>query len=130
MNGNGDRADGTGPAPEVGEQVGRGLARIMEGVGADSVFGRPVEAGDRVVIPAATVIRAGGFGFGGGSQDEGDDGDVQSGGGGGGGGHALGRPVAAIDVGPEGVRVRPVIDFTHVGITVLVTLVALFRVLR
>lgn len=130
MNGDGDGGGRIGPELRIGADVERGVARIMEGTGADSVFGRPVEAGDRLVIPAATVIRAGGFGFGGGSQDEGEDGDVQSGGGGGGGGHALGRPVAVIEVGPDGVRVRPVIDLTHVGITLLMTLVALFRVLR
>jgi uncharacterized spore protein YtfJ len=42
-----------------------------------------------------------------------------AGGGGGGGGGAMARPVAAIVVGPDGVYVRPVLDFTKLAITAL-----------
>ena len=86
-----------------------GLDRLMN-VSADRVFAEPVRIGDRVVIPAAAIEVSGGFGFGG---------DSASNGGGGGGGHQAGRPVAIIEAGPQGVRVKPVIDFTKVGLTVV-----------
>jgi uncharacterized spore protein YtfJ len=42
-----------------------------------------------------------------------------AGGGGGGGGGAMGRPVAAIILGPEGVQVKPVLDMTKLALTAL-----------
>ena len=86
-----------------------GLDRLMN-VSAEQVYAEPVRVGDRVVIPAAAIEFTGGFGFG---TDTGDNG------GGGGGGHKKGRPVAIIEAGPDGVRIRPVIDFTRVALTVL-----------
>jgi uncharacterized spore protein YtfJ len=97
-----------------------GLDRLMR-VSADLVFAQPVRVGDRVVIPAATVEFSGGFGFGG---------DNASNGGGGGGGHQAGRPVAIIEAGPSGVRVKPVIDFTRVGLTVLAAALTVWRAAR
>jgi uncharacterized spore protein YtfJ len=97
-----------------------GLDRLMR-VSADLVFAQPVRVGDRVVIPAASVEFSGGFGFGG---------DNASNGGGGGGGHQAGRPVAIIEAGPSGVRVKPVIDFTRVGLTVLAAALTVWRAAR
>jgi uncharacterized spore protein YtfJ len=97
-----------------------GLDRLMN-VSADRVFADPVRIGDRVVIPAATVEFSGGFGFGG---------DSASNGGGGGGGHQAGRPIAIIEAGPTGVRVKPVIDFTRIGITVVAALLTIWRASR
>ncbi|MDQ1380107.1 MAG: hypothetical protein QOG65_724 [Actinomycetota bacterium] len=97
-----------------------GLDRLMN-VSADRVFADPVRIGDRVVIPAATVEFSGGFGFGG---------DSESNGGGGGGGHQAGRPVAIIEAGPSGVRVKPVIDFTRIGITVVAAILTIWRASR
>ncbi len=97
-----------------------GLDRLMN-VSADRVYAEPVRAGDRVVIPAASVEFSGGFGFGG---------DNVSNGGGGGGGHQAGRPVAIIEVGPDGVRVKPVIDFTRVGLTVIAAALTVWRATR
>ncbi len=97
-----------------------GLDRMMN-LSADRVFAEPVRVGDRVVIPAATIEFSGGFGFGG---------DSQSNGGGGGGGHHAGRPVAIIEAGPDGVRVKPVIDFTRVGLTVLGVALTVWRATR
>ena len=111
----------------IGTRVESGLARLMEGVGVEGVFGAPEQAGDRTVITAASVMRSGGFGFGGGVDLEEDEQEV---GGGGGGGHSLARPVAVIVVGPEGVEVKPVIDFTHIGVTLLATAVTMIRALR
>jgi uncharacterized spore protein YtfJ len=97
-----------------------GLDRLMS-VSADRVYAEPVRAGDRVVIPAASIEFSGGFGFGG---------DTASNGGGGGGGHHTGRPVAVVEVSPDGVRVRPVVDFTKVGLTLLAAALAVWRATR
>lgn len=97
-----------------------GLDRLMS-VSADRVFAEPVRIGDRVVIPAASIEFSGGFGFGG---------DTNSNGGGGGGGHQAGRPVAIIEAGPEGVRVKPVIDFTRVGLTLVAAALTVWRATR
>jgi uncharacterized spore protein YtfJ len=97
-----------------------GLDRLMD-VSADRVYAEPVRVGDRVVIPAASIDFYGGFGFGG---------DNQSNGGGGGGGHKAGRPVAIIEVGPEGVRVKPVFDFTRIGLTAVAAAITVWRASR
>jgi uncharacterized spore protein YtfJ len=97
-----------------------GIDRLMS-VSADRVFAEPVRIGERVVIPAAAIEFSGGFGFGG---------DSFSNGGGGGGGHQAGRPVAIIEAGPDGVRVRPVIDFTRVGLTVVAAALTVWRATR
>jgi uncharacterized spore protein YtfJ len=97
-----------------------GLDRQMN-VSADRVFADPVRIGDRVVIPAATIEFSGGFGFGG---------DSESNGGGGGGGHQAGRPVAIIEAGPSGVRVKPVIDFTRIGVTLVAAILTIWRASR
>ncbi len=100
--------------------MNRGLDRLMN-VGADRVYAEPVRAGDRVVIPAASVEFSGGFGFGG---------DHATSSGGGGGGHHAGRPVAIIEVGPDGVRVKPVIDFTRVGLALVAAALTALTVWR
>lgn len=119
----GSGAGPTGTSPEaqhIRATMQSGLDRLMD-VSADRVFAEPVRVGERVVIPAASVEFSGGFGFGG---------DTRSNGGGGGGGHHAGRPVAIIEAGPDGVRVRPVIDFTRVGLTVLAAALTVWRASR
>jgi len=102
------------------DRIPESLDRVAGRVTAADVFGPVIELGERKVLTAAAVERAGGFGFGGGGGSDG-------GGGGGGGGTAWGRPVAVIEVGPSGVKVTPVLDFTRLGIAVVATLVALWR---
>jgi uncharacterized spore protein YtfJ len=96
-----------------------------------AVYGQPVGSGRYTVITAAEVTSGGGFGMGLGlgppsrpgrkaaptaaaAQPE----DRQTGGAGGlgGGGGAMGRPVAIIAIGPDGVRVKPVVDVTKVAL--------------
>ncbi|MEZ5171493.1 MAG: hypothetical protein R3A49_12210 [Acidimicrobiia bacterium] len=107
------------------------LESFVDGLTARQVFGEPEHVGDHVVITAAAIQRSGGYGFGaGGGDDSGDDDRGESGGdggGGGGGGHGEARPVAVIDVGPNGVRVQPVLDFTKIGVTVLAGVFAVWR---
>jgi uncharacterized spore protein YtfJ len=84
------------------------VARLPERAGAASCFGDPVSHGDRTVIPVAEVSFGFGFGWGQGSGPQGEG----EGGGGGAGGGARARGIAAIDVGPTGVRILPIEDQT------------------
>jgi uncharacterized spore protein YtfJ len=110
--------------PNIAEQVAQGLTNLTD-VGADRIFRDPVHVGDRVVITAAAIDIAAGMGVGNGGDNTGN-----GGGGGGGGGRTEGRPVAAIDIGPEGVTIRPIIDFTRIGVTLLIGAIAVWRATR
>jgi uncharacterized spore protein YtfJ len=110
------------------------IERLFDVATPGAVFSEPVQAGETTVITAseATVSMGFGFGFGGGEEpaaasaaaagtaaDAGDEGAKEPapegmGGGGGGGGYAGSRAVAVITVGPEGVRVEPVVDVTKI----------------
>lgn len=111
------------PIDNAAVRTNEGFALLTEGLTASTVFGKPEQVDDKMVITAATLERAGGFGFGGGGGKNG-------GGGGGGGGAAAGRPVAVIEIGPGGARVKPVLDFTRIGIAVIATLIAVRRAMR
>lgn len=106
------------------ERLATALDRIFGGLGAHEVFGPPQAVGDTTVIPAASIQRAGGFGMGGGTKID------KEGAGGGGGGYGEGRPVAVIEVRSSGVRVRPVFDWTRLGLTAVVAGLATWRSLR
>jgi uncharacterized spore protein YtfJ len=105
------------PRRPIAERVADGLARIVD-VSARRVYDDPVQVGDRIIIPAATVESAGGFGNGF---------DTDGNGGGSGGGYGNGRPVAVIEAGPDGVHVRPVLDLTKIGLTALAAALAVWR---
>jgi uncharacterized spore protein YtfJ len=114
----------------VGEQITESLRAVFGEASPATVFSQPAEVGDVVVITAAAWERAGGFGFGSGYGEAVESGEQGGGSGGGGGGASQGRPVAVITVSPHGVDVRPVIDFTKIGITLLLSLIGLWRALR
>ena len=122
--------DGTGTsAPDGGQSAGLAahdrligriegmFDRLLAAARAEACVG-PVQAqGDRMVIPLAEVFAAGGFGAGVGSgQAAGEAEAGGAGGGGGGGGTSRSRPVAVIEIGPEGVHVRPVVDWTAIAL--------------
>jgi uncharacterized spore protein YtfJ len=109
----------TEPADQVGAHLAQGLDRIVS-VSADRVFREPVHVGDTVVIPAAAIAYGGGFGFG---TDR-----VSNGGGG--GGWNDGRPVAVVEAGPVGVHVRPVVDVTKIGLTLVAAALTIWRATR
>jgi uncharacterized spore protein YtfJ len=106
--------------------------KILAAAQPGAVYGAPVVSGSYTVITASEVVAGGGFGFG--SQlsptpatTSGQTPDEQApqaqrqepvaiGGGGGGGGGSTGRPVAIIVMGPDGVRVRPVLDITKLAL--------------
>lgn len=116
------------------------LDKLIGTAQAKAVFGEPVSVGEHTVITAAEVSVGLGFGFGGGAnppqQCAGDAEAPQiqgiqysAGGGGGGGGVAGGRPVAVVHIGPEGVRIDPVLDVTKVSLALFAALGALFVML-
>ena len=94
---------------------------FLSAANVDTVYGAPIEKGDTLVVPAAEVVSAMGFGvgsgYGSGPEDEGQGG----GSGGGGGGRVFSRPVAVVIASPEGVRVEPVVDITKVALAALTT---------
>lgn len=103
-------ADGThAPTMNTDEAIAA-VARIPERAGAAACFGEAVSHSDRTVIPVAEVSYGFGFGFGRGTGPTGEG----EGGGGAGGGGARSRGIAAIDIGPSGVRVLPVEDQTAI----------------
>ena len=117
------------------------LEKFIETARPTSVFAPPVTAGEYTVITASEVYAGMGIGFGGGggsgpaaSEEPSDDqppGEQPAtemeevdqlapgsgvGYGGGGGGMTMGRPVAAITIGPDGVSVEPIVDATKIAI--------------
>jgi uncharacterized spore protein YtfJ len=105
------------------------IGSIGDEINVDAVFGKPETVGERVLIPVAEIT----YGFGAGmgtagpaccceeSGDEEEDescecececheehGEGAGGGGGGAGGRA--RPIAYIEVGPDGTKVEPIMD--------------------
>ena len=103
-----------------------------------AVYSEPVEVGEYKVITASEVYVMQGFGYGSGggvssgaADQEAEEGseeeqNVGYGGGGGGGGTASARPVAAIEIGPHGVRVEPIVDPTKIAIAFFTTIISIF----
>ncbi|HEV8205863.1 MAG TPA: hypothetical protein VGR04_04125 [Acidimicrobiia bacterium] len=90
------------------EQVSRALERAASGEGA---VGPTTTLGDQAVIPLLETFASGGFGGGAGGGVEG-----EGGGGGGGGGIGRSRTIAVAVVGPDGVKIRPVVDVTGLAL--------------
>jgi uncharacterized spore protein YtfJ len=90
------------------------------------VFGTPIVQGERTVVVASEVAIGVGAGAGFGSGNEAADAGESIGGGGGGGGYSFGRPVAVIEIEPEGVRVTPIVDSTKIAVAVFTTVGAMF----
>ena len=89
------------------------LDKFLDTARVEAAYGEPVRNGDTVIIPTAEILGLIGFGLGtGGSKDS--QQQASGGMGGGGGGRTLSRPVAAIVVTPNRVRVEPIIDVTKV----------------
>ena len=114
------------------------MEKLVAAGHADNVFSPPVENGEYMVITAAETRVGMGFGYGGGGGTEGStEGEegvegaqspkmVGYGGGGGGGGAAMARPVAIIEIGPNGARIEPIIDPTKIALAFLSMLITVF----
>jgi uncharacterized spore protein YtfJ len=74
--------------------------RLRESATVRAVYGEPLAAGDRTVIPVARVA----YGFGGGSGARPDGNGGARGEGGGGGGGVMAGPAGALEITPEGTR--------------------------
>lgn len=117
----------------TGERVSKIAEKMFSAAQPGAVFGEPVRVGDFTLITASEVASGGGFGSGmgfgppparrrQGQAAETPQGERQAptgGGGMGGGGGASGRPVAVIEIGPEGVKIRPVVDVTKIALAAI-----------
>jgi uncharacterized spore protein YtfJ len=123
------------------------LEKFVETARPSSVFAPPLTAGDYTIITASEVYAGMGVGFGGGggrapaaaAEPIGDQPaaeqaadaaeDIASGSGvgygGGGGGVTMGRPVAVITIGPDGVDVEPIVDATKIAIALFTAIGAM-----
>jgi uncharacterized spore protein YtfJ len=125
---------------QAGEQVPKILEKILAAAQPGAVFGQPVDAGSHTLITASEVTSGGGFGVGMGRGPTPRPDKKQSppaeaappagrqsigGSGFGGGGGSMGRPVAIIAIGPNGVTVRPVVDLTKIALAALTALAAM-----
>jgi uncharacterized spore protein YtfJ len=114
-------ADAGTPAPPL-DRVSRVMEKLLEAADVSKVYGEPIAHGDRLLLPAAEVVAIAGFGMGSGGgvavQQQGRK-SRGSGGGGGGGGKTLARSIAVVVMSPEGVDVRPVLDFTKIALAAL-----------
>jgi uncharacterized spore protein YtfJ len=119
------------------------MDRVYSAAHVRAVYSEPVQSGSYTVITASEVMAGGGFGIGQGfgptpPEPQTADADTSQptggGGGGGGGGGSMGRPVAVVLIGPQGVEVRPVVDVTKIALAALtawaVMLPTLIRILK
>ena len=120
------------------EQGQAWMEKLLAAARPGAVFGEPVKAGNYTLITASEIGAGGGFGLAGGGvspvdisrEAPGEKKEDSSGGSGiGGGGGSAGRPVAAIIIGPEGVRVEPVVDVTKIALAVFTTAGAMLLML-
>ncbi len=84
------------------------IEEVQQTAHVSAVFGKPVQVGERTVIPVAKVKYGFGLGFGKRGVDTGEEGTEAEGASGGGG--IVARPIAVIEVTPDRVRVEPVLD--------------------
>ena len=124
-----DTPTGDDVLDRVGAKVRDTLHGLIGPASTGAVFSEPTAVGDDLVFTAAAWERGGGFGFGAGQGSDLEKG-FGSGGGGGGGGGSVGRPVALIRIGPDRTEVKPVLDFTKLGVTLLVSVLAAWQAFR
>jgi len=82
--------------------------RMMEKLGADYAFGRPIKAENKTIIPVAEIRTGFGFGFGREKNNRADKPREGRGGGSGGGGKVV--PVGYIQADENGVAFHPLIN--------------------
>ncbi len=111
------------------------LEKLVATARPEAVFGQPITQGEYTVITASEVMTGMGvgYGYGGGGDapsEEEPATEMGLGGGGGGGGYAAARPVAVIEIGPDGIRVEPIVDPTKIVLAFFTTLGTMFFMLR
>ena len=127
------------------------LEKVFDVAKPEAIYGEPVTKGEHTVITASEISVGLGFGYGmgggvapspsmekkeknaeDGESDENEalGGEYGVGGGGGGGGGSAARPIAAIIVGPEGVRVEPIVDVTKVALAFFTAFGSMFLMFK
>ncbi len=94
------------------------FADMRKKANVNAVFGKPVTAEDRTIIPVAEIGYGFAMGFGQGpaaEEETAEEAAEETGGGGGAGGGGAGggvkaRPLAIVEVTPEGTWVKPIVD--------------------
>lgn len=104
----------TQPATQLPDTLEHVMGQIISTATVDSVFGKPFERGETVVVPCSEMAVVLGMGFGSGSNSE--HNQPNGSGGGGAGGTSRGRPIAAIIITGDKVRVKPIIDVTRISL--------------
>jgi uncharacterized spore protein YtfJ len=112
------------------ERANELIGRLFDVTQPSAVFSQPVTNGPYTVITASevTVGMGAGYGSGGGVGPDNEEGETAAsgfGGGGGGGGTAMARPVAAIIIEPDGVRVEPIMDPTKIAVAFFTTFISI-----
>ncbi len=102
------------------------LERLINIARPEAVYSEPLQIGEHKVMTASEVMVGLGMGYGGGQGPVEEGEEMGIGVGGGGGGHSKARPVAIIDIGPEGVKIEPVIDPTKIVMAFFAALGSLF----
>lgn len=120
-------------ARKAAEQVSltdRLIERIVDRfggrVGVQALFGEPVERGESTLVPVGRLRWLFGAGTGSASIPGGDG----SGDGSGGGGAAIADPVGYIEMGPSGIRFRPIVGLPPNPLTILAIGLSITLVLR
>jgi uncharacterized spore protein YtfJ len=118
----------TPAAQQVPQRADELFDKILAAAQPTAVFSAPVVSGEYTIITASEVFAGGGFGFGNGTgpanhaktahADAGGS-ATASGSRGGGGGGSHGRPVAAVIIGPDGVKVKPIVDPTRIALALM-----------
>jgi len=122
------------------------MDKVLIAAKPGSVFSEPITTENQTIITASEVFAGGTLGFGGGAgmgitpdselpEDERPPKEGTGFGGGSGGlGGSKGRPVAAIIINPQGVKIEPIVDVTKIGLAFLTTLgailITLFKMRR
>jgi uncharacterized spore protein YtfJ len=129
---------------ESWNQTAKTIEKLFDVAQPGAVFSEPLTSDGRTVITASEVMIGLGVGYGsGGGSSAGKEVDEEApeegevsvpagesfGSGGGGGGYSAGRPVAAIVIEPEGVRVEPIVDVTKVALAFFTMLGSVFFML-
>ena len=115
------------------------MGRLFDAARPEAVYGEPVTQGEYTVITASEITVGMGYGYGGGGgtgpagegqETESAQGEAMGyGAGGGGGGSTSARPVAVVEIGPNGVRVEPIVDPTKIALAAFTAFGAMFMML-
>ncbi|MEI7834082.1 MAG: spore germination protein GerW family protein [bacterium] len=103
------------------------LDQVQANARVSTVYGEPVQVGDRIIITVAEVQYGGGGGGGTGKRQ-----DKAEGGGGGGGGGVIVRPMGCLVIGKDEEKWVPVIDINRaiiIGGAIAVLLLTTIRAL-